>query len=587
MDRDVALKIHYEPSGAAQMLQDLRAARAQAEGMMAALRTPAARPDLAFATAGYRPLPAPSTPPPLTAFRRTPSPPVQAPPPVMFQAPLPKLLLPPTPPPVFWPAITQTPPPVSSTLMHRPVPITAAATMATGRAQAQQSPAAASGGCCEELLSVGRHQLAVQLAILDHVGRQRTAQLAGIGGLSSRDAARLTDSVLGLSGRLRSITGGLTSTLGAIGVGASLGGLASAAGPAVSQTLSYSIEAVAGELGIVLIPTIVEFSALLQTGAQWIQSWSSETRASVNAVVQWTAALGAGAYVFSQLWNAGRGAIGMLQDMRKMAVSPLGQLGIAAVGVSVAFGTLLYAADRLANADQERADSLRNNIPRIQNSGANYQDFLALPQQLRGELRNATSDQARLAIAQREANRLRAERPGLQATAEVVNEGGAQALGAAVDRLTYSSAAPVHGANALLRWTGLNNYVGQMPTPGSVATSAASGQANLTVQQNASNIAILEAIIRNQGQMPRPAAELDPRMAAAVRMVFSTGGFQSRQMDIGQVHSMIQQESIRDPVEQSRFERQMRALDDLVRYAAQQGITLEALVSSLSRPTTE
>jgi translation initiation factor 2B subunit (eIF-2B alpha/beta/delta family) len=54
-----------------------------------------------------------------------------------------------------------------------------------------------------------------------------------------------------------------------------------------------------------------------------------------------------------------------------------------------------------------------------------------------------------------------------------------------------------------------------------------------------------------------------------------------RQMPVEALHDFIQQESIKGPLEQERFNQQMEALRDLLRAANQSNINLEAIIRGI------
>ena len=65
-----------------------------------------------------------------------------------------------------------------------------------------------------------------------------------------------------------------------------------------------------------------------------------------------------------------------------------------------------------------------------------------------------------------------------------------------------------------------------------------------------------------------------------LRFAFSTG-FQNQQMGVGSIHRSIQSQAVRDPMEQQRFERQMRALEAVVGATNMGNATLNSMLTAL------
>lgn len=86
-----------------------------------------------------------------------------------------------------------------------------------------------------------------------------------------------------------------------------------AASPAALQTFLGSVQLAAGEIGIMFIPTIVQVSKVLQDAAGWIRSFNDATGGIVGKVVGPILAVGAVAWVASKALQFMAPAFGLIQ----------------------------------------------------------------------------------------------------------------------------------------------------------------------------------------------------------------------------------------------------------------------------------
>ncbi len=305
-------------------------------------------------------------------------------------------------------------------------------------------------------------------------------------------------------------------------------GFAAAAGPAAFGTFAKSAQLAAGEIGLILTPTVIRLSAILQDSARWIRSWSDSTKGMIGTAATWGIAITGMAAAGQLLINVGgrilttmAGVIGVLRMIP--GVAAVARAGLIGVGI----GGLTMAA---TTASAVPGGISRPGVPASPGGTA------VVPGGGMG-IRGAVATAGVIYVASE------ALRDPL-GTAAAASAGGAN-LDQISNRI-HEHAATVNAQRAQQGLPPLQPI--QSPGEGGIA-----------------NIASRIARAARGESGDRPAIDT---------------GFQSRQMDIFSLHDTIQQESVRDSLAQQTFDLQMRTLEEATRTADAVVGAAEALVGT-------
>lgn len=406
-------------------------------------------------------------------------------------------------------------------------------------------------------------KMAVQLQRQQQFAEWR-AQYGTIGAGVMR-ANQMKDSI---EAGLRSALGGISSTFAMLGIGTSMGALASAAGPAVSETLTGSLRLAAGEIGIILIPQIVAWAEWLQRGAHYIRSFSSETVGAIRSVIFWGTTIAASGWVLARFVGGLKIATTMLttmgasQGLAGALTKTAAAAGLVVAGFSALTMYLNYQRSQAISTIQ-RADAISNG------AGATTDDLSTLPPGLRLQLQNARTREERRRIAQQSVNPvspLEMQWAQQQQNTGVFQYGvrrWQQDMGAFSNSFFGYLARGMATIAAPIRY-GIDYY------------SQSNAMQNIGNQMQ--NNAVLQQIAQT-GVLPNP--EMD-RARNAFRMAFSVGGFQSQQIGLENLHSMVQTSAIRDPMQEQIWQQQQRAFETFMQIVGNpnSGVTLSDFLTT-------
>jgi hypothetical protein len=428
------------------------------------------------------------------------------------------------------------------------------------------------------------------------------------------------------------------TTAFALGTGGILA-MTRAASPEAFNTLTGSIQLLAGQIGISFMPQIIQVSGALQQAADWVRHLDSGTKASIATWVAWGVAgtgaamilhriaLGAKALVVD-LIAVGSVAKGAFTAIYAFSVAHPVVAGLTAIGLAV--GTLAGGYALLRNRAQDANQALsstqaldvaaRLGRPEPQQAASRRVDIeAALGVGYLRRLRGMSEADRRAELADREqrlATIVSQEQPGAERRREAL-------LGALPggDRLRGLAALPIGPATGLLgaatqagltRREFMTDIVGAARQAG-VSLPADFHEAAIRMIQVARQVqaslkpgedfrtrfiealsgmdAVNRAIAARAGvqalqQAGLPAGAARPLISDALSPEARRGlgvmlsmNMAPRQMAVESLHDYIQQESIRAPLEQRLFEQQMEALQALVKEAQQHNMRLDTLIS--------
>jgi hypothetical protein len=132
-------------------------------------------------------------------------------------------------------------------------------------------------------------------------------------------------------------------------------------------TLTGSAQLFAGELGMMLIPAVMDFSKWLQDGAGWVKGWDDSTKDAISTTAKWGAGIVAASYAWSTLTPIVSGTFGVVSLLGGGIVSVTSSLWAMRTGqVAVAVSGGAMNMSLLSTTSAAKASAVAN----VANAGA-------------------------------------------------------------------------------------------------------------------------------------------------------------------------------------------------------------------------
>jgi hypothetical protein len=399
------------------------------------------------------------------------------------------------------------------------------------------------------------------------------AQAAGRALQEFEAKTRLAGAGLDAFGR-RAITiaGGLIRG-GAAGVMGAAGSI-----PALSQTVGGSVGLVRGEIGIILAPTLLNLASGLQGLSRRLQSISPEGRSGLNTLAVSALAMGGGMRLGGMLGMGSAAGLGIgLLSMGLMRSGQQGGQGLGAVEktaeqLAVTFGHLMKALDpaivglgRLTEAALRMGGGALQFVDKIGSvagpsgggmlltalTGAAIGSWMTRSSVGRG------SSSAALAAFEGAGSGSGNRFGGFFGTRRGMLAGAGLAVGAELAGSADERHGPTWQGN--IGWTAMGASIGSAIAPGfGTAIGAVIGHGAHLLSHRMGWIG--GAAAPSEGGLTRPEGVTQQQWSQF--MAVGTG-FQSRSGGLEGLHEMLQQEAVRDPMQQANFEQQMRVLQQI------------------------
>ena len=365
----------------------------------------------------------------------------------------------------------------------------------------------------------------------------------------------------------------------------SMMGFAAAASPALFNTLTMSMQAFAGELGIVLTPAIMDVTELIRIGANWIRSWPPAVRSTVSSIAFWTVTLGGAGYAMGKIWSIGVSMVGMFGSIAGgaatagraiLAFAVAHPILAVAAAVGAVAGAFILTGNNIRNATTD-LNSFEERVNRLRGGGrATLQDIREMPAvqaRLEGqpEARRQQIIQEEIAARERQLREANAAlAPGqtfegiaarvqqtLERTDRQENVAGWMRIGWPSERR----------ANALREAGVPEPFLDQLNRDNRLRAGFM-GSGHLSdehIREAADAIRTIPARLQSEIATLRggPPQGGEDRFAR-LRAIMPSLNFQSQQIAPESFWNYVQQQAVRDPAEQDRFERQMIALNTMI-----------------------
>jgi hypothetical protein len=412
--------------------------------------------------------------------------------------------------------------------------------------QREQLDAERPGIASQDNVRLIREQLALQKAMVATAKEQRRVELQAKYGKVGGGLLHLREEMNASNREIKD----LTTRMGLYFAGAQAGivGLVAAGSPEAFQTFTGSIKLLTGEIGLGFIPVVIQMSGMLQNAADWVRDLDSGTKEAIGSFVGYGVVVGIATVATAKLYVE-------LAAVTRLFVANPWLLAFAAVAyLSDGFGLLTnnssLAAEQI-NRVAEATARLNAMTPEQRGQNRSQQAFA-----------NAMAEEMQ---AQNEADRA----PGFLQSGRIANQPSVQTAHLREIRERLNATSPMVRGIPAPDW----EHVQRLLTP----PSFWGGRESIMEPRRREAIAIASGQAATGVGLP-PGAPGAVSGAAAIAggvatsatgnartMTAISTGFAPQQMAIESIHDFIQNQAVRDPMEQRNFEMQRRGFQSVVR----------------------